>query len=147
MKHEAQARPAHELDPVQEQPRAMLTHERPAVQREDPLPVVAERLRDEAAVVRSFRTPQEARAFRKEMEGRFDTDTLARLGRGEATALAQVAPDRVDGLCLAKAWLDSGGEPERSQARMYLADRFSDAQIDAKREKHGHEEDGHSWSL
>lgn len=108
---------------------------------------VAQRLREEFADAASFRTPHEARAFRAEMERRFDPGTLQRLGRGEAAALAEVADSRVDGLCLARAWLDSGGEPPRSEARMSLVDALIDAQIDAKRERLAHEEDGHSWGL
>lgn len=36
---------------------------------------------------------------------------------------------------------------ERSAVRLSLAYRISNAQIDAKRERHGHEEEGHSWEL
>ena len=108
---------------------------------------VAERLREEAPYAASFATPGGARAFRVEMERRFDPGTLARLGRGEAAALAQVAENRLDGLCLARAWLDSGGEPPRSEARMSLVDALIGAQIDAKRERLAHEEDGHDWGL
>jgi hypothetical protein len=73
--------------------------------------------------------------------------TRARLGRSEEATLAQIAGDRLDGLCLARAWLDSGGEPERSAARMSLVYRISDAQIDRRRERHGHEEEGHTRGL
>ncbi len=108
---------------------------------------VAQRLREEAPYAASFATPGEARAFRTEMERRFDPGTLQRLGRGEAAALAEVADSRLDGLCLARAYLDSRGEPERSQARMSLMESLIDAQFDAKRERLAHEEDGHDWGL
>ncbi len=108
---------------------------------------VAERLREEAPYAVSFATPGEARAFRAEMERRFDPGTLQRLGRGEAAALAEVAENRLDALCLARAWLDSGGEPPRSERRMSLVDALIDAQFDAKRERLAHEEDGHDWGL
>jgi hypothetical protein len=52
--------------------------------------------------------------------------------------------DRRDGLCLARVWLDSGGEPLRSKARMSLIYAISGPQIGAKRERLAHEEDGHS---
>jgi len=141
--------PPSELDPIRQRLRGVLAreHAAPVVGREDPLALVAKRLRDGAADAPSFPSAREARAFRDEMERRFDPGTLARLGRGEEAALAQVAGDRLAGLCLARAWLDSGGEPTRSQARMSLVYAISGAQIDAKRERLGHEEDGHSWGL
>ncbi len=108
---------------------------------------VAERLREEAPYAASFATPGEAQVFRAEMERRFDPGTLQRLGRGEAAALAEVAENRLDALCLARAWLDSGGEPPRSERRMSLVDALIDAQFDAKRERLAHEEDGHDWGL
>ncbi len=108
---------------------------------------VAQRLREEVPYAASFATPGEARAFRAEMERRFDPGTLQRLGRGEAAALAEVAENRLDALCLARAYLDSRGEPERSQARMSLMESLIDAQFDAKRERLAHEEDGHDWGL
>lgn len=81
------------------------------------------------------------------MKRRFDPDTLLRFGCGEERALAEVAPNRLDGLCLARAWLDSGGESERSPARMSLADRIVDARFAAKRERQAHVQKGHSWGL
>ena len=72
---------------------------------------------------------------------------LARIGWGEEATLLEVAGDRLDGLGLARAWLDSRGEPERSAARLSLIYRISDAQIDSRRERHGHEEEGHTWGL
>ena len=116
-------------------------------EREALLPRVAERLRDEAPYAASFATPGEARAFREEMERRFDPGTLARLGQGERATVAQVGGNRLDGLCLARAYLDSRGEPERSEARMTLVFAIIDAQIDAQRERQGHERDGHDWGL
>ena len=141
--------PPSELDPIHARLQALLAreHAAPAVGRKDPLSLVAERLRDEAADAPSFATVREARAFRDEMERRFDPSTLQRLGRGEEATLVQVASNRLDALCLARAWLDSGSEPARSQARMSLVYAISGAQIDAKRERLGHEEDGHSWGL
>ena len=54
------------------------------------------------------------------MERHFDRDTLAQLGRSEEAVLAQVAGNRLDGLCLARAWLDSEGEPACSEALLSL---------------------------
>ena len=152
--HEAKHE-AHGIDPIREQLRAVLDRARPVVQqretpvaeRHDPLALVAGRLREEAADAPSFAMPTQARAFREEMERQFDPDTLVRLGRGEETTLAQITNNRLDGLCLARAYLDSHGEPLRSEARMSLVYRISDAQIDARRERHGHDEDGHSHGL
>jgi hypothetical protein len=118
-----------------------------AVPQPDLLATVVERARDAMADEPSFAMGWEARAFRAEMERRFDPGTLQRLGRGEAAALAEVADSRLDALCLARAWLDSKGEPPRSEARMSLVYALSDAQIDAKRERLAHEEDGHDWGL
>jgi len=156
---QAQARPAHGLDATQERLRAELARERPAVaitvvsaapaerERPDALALVAEQLRDDVEYAPSFATPAQAQAFREEMERRFDPDTLARLGRGEARALAEVAPNRLDGLCVARAYLDAQGEPPRSQARIYLIDASIDARHDARRERQAHEQDGHDWGL
>lgn len=116
-------------------------------EREALLAQVAERLRDEAPYAASFATPGEARAFRQEMERRFDPGTLARLGRGDRAIVAQVGGNRLDGLCLARAYLDSHGEPERSERRMSLVDAIIDVQVAAQRERQGHEEDGHDWGL
>ena len=134
-------------DPINERLRALLARERAAAERHGPVARLVERVRDEPAWAPSFPTHQEARAFREEMERRFDPGTLARLGRGEERALAQVAESRLDGLCVARAWLDAQGEPERSEARMSLAYRIVDAQAEARRERDGHEEKGHSWGL
>ena len=109
---------------------------------------VLERARDEPAWAASFRTPSEAQAFREEMERRFTPDTLARLNQGEAHAVAEVGGEggRLDGLCLARAWLDAQGEAERSPARMRVAYGLVDARHEAKREREGHEQ-GLSWGL
>lgn len=129
--------------------RGVLTREQvaPTVEREDPLAHVVERLREAEADAPSFRTDAEARAFRGKMERRFDRDMLARIGRGEEATLAQITDYRLDRLCLARAWLDSQGEPERLAARMSLVYRISDAQIDRRREREAHQEKGHSWGL
>lgn len=136
-----------ELDPTLARLKGLLARERPVPERPGPLAVVAARLRDEAPDAASFRTPLESRAFREEMERRFDRGTLARRGRGKEAALARVVPDRLDRLCLARAWLDSQGEPARSEAHLGLAYRINDAQFAARRERDGHEHDGLTWGL
>ena len=102
---------------------------------------------EEPADAPSFGTAREARAFRDEMERRFDPGTLARIGRGEEAVFLELAGNRLDGLYLARAWLDSGGEHLRSEARMSIVYRTVDTQIGAKRERLRHEEDRHSWRL
>ncbi|TNC44697.1 hypothetical protein FHG66_20520 [Rubellimicrobium rubrum] len=137
------------MDLIRQRLQAVLAWERaaPVAEREDPFALVVERLREEAADAPSFATAREARTFREEMERRFDGGTLARLGQGHEATLLQVAEDRLDALCLARAWLDSGGEPARSEVRMSLVYAITGAQIDRKRERLGHEEEGHSWGL
>ena len=109
---------------------------------------MVERLREDRADAPAFATAREAQAFREEMERRFDPSALVRLGQGHEATLLQVADDQLDALCLARAWLDSGGEPPHSEARLNLVVRISNAQIDAQREQRlGHEEEGHGWGL
>ena len=108
---------------------------------------VAARLRHEAPYRAAFATPEEARAFRAAMERRFDPDTLQRLVQGERATVAQVGGTRLDGLFLARAYLDSHGEPEHSERRLSLMDAIVDVQIAAQRARHAHEGDGHDWGL
>lgn len=105
--------------------------------RGDPLEAAVMRLRDAEADAPAFATPEEARAFRKEIERSLTPEQIERLGQGDETAALDLAEDRIDRLHLAKAYLETSEATARSVLHARLVDEIGDAQIDAQRLRHG----------
>ena len=80
--------------------------------------------------------------FRAALEKRLDADERARLGRGEETALARVAAERIDRLMLAKAYLESDPATRGSAVHTMVMKQIVHEQVDLQVLRDGHEEEG-----
>ncbi len=110
--------------------------------RDDLLANVASRLRHAEPDARAFTSSSDAAAFREEVERRLDPEQVAQLSRGDANALAEVAPESIDRLTLAKAYFQARGEPATSPTQQAVTLAVAHAQLDQKRERLGHEHGG-----
>lgn len=105
---------------------------------------VAARGRDAAPTTDAFADTIEAEAFRTALERQLDADERLRLRRGEESALAQVAEDRIDRLILTKAYLESNPATRGSAVHTMVLKQIVHEQVDLQALRDGHEEEGPS---
>lgn len=122
----------------------VLRHARPtarddaAALSEGELAATLARLRDASASAPAFSHPEEARAFREEVERRLDGEEVARLRRGDAEALVGLADTRLERLHLVKAYLESHEATQGSAVHSQVMEEISDEQIAVQRLRQGH---------